>query len=158
MGNNELYKFYCNLTQLNLLNEAWQKRALARYNKILIKPHPGFDISSLLYDLKLDFEYDVIEGLIGNFLKKVDAVYCANSSGVCLEVAWLGIPLIVSKTFDTFNLNPLLGLHGLKFVANASQLSEELEEPRIVEIPEDYFFFDQRLESWRDLLEFDLLD
>ena len=42
--------------QLNLLNEAWQKRALARYNKILIKPHPGFDISSLLYDLKLDFE------------------------------------------------------------------------------------------------------
>ena len=139
--------------QLKLLEDAWHEGALEKYKKILIKPHLAFAIDPILKNLNLKFEYEVISGAISNYWKTVDVVYCANSSGACLEPAWLGIPLIITKPVDTINLNPLLGFDGLKFVTDASQLAKELEQPRVMEIPDDYFFLDENLESWKRLLQ-----
>jgi|TARA_B100000315_G_C14582297_1_gene591131 surface carbohydrate biosynthesis protein (TIGR04326 family) len=139
--------------QLELLKNAWHEGALEKYKKILIKPHPGFAVGSILEDLNPEFDYEVISGIISSYWNKVDVVYCANSSGASLEAAWLGIPLIITLAVNAINLNPMFEFEGIKFVADVSQLVEELEQPRIVEIPDDYFFMDEELKSWKRLLE-----
>ena len=51
------------------------------------------------------------------------------------------------------NLNPLFGFNDARFVSDASQLIKALEKPYITEIPEDYFFLDENLESWKKILK-----
>jgi surface carbohydrate biosynthesis protein (TIGR04326 family) len=140
-------------SQLKLLHEASQQRGLEKYKRILIKPHQGFALDLTLAKLAPEFNYDVVTGSVSDYWSRVDVVYCANSSGASLEAAWLGIPLIVTSAIDSMNLNPLFGFKGLNFVANASQLMEALEKPDTTEIPDDYFFLDEKLKSWRRILE-----
>ena len=84
---------------------------------------------------------------------QVDVVYCPNSPGVSLEVAYLGLPIIIPSPVNSLNMNPLYGLPGIEFISNSDELVEKLDNPSPIDIPEDYFFFDRDLSRWRDFLE-----
>ena len=138
--------------QLKLLQEVSQQGGLEKYENILIKPHPGLALDSTLNKLNPDFDYEVVSGAISDYWSRANVVYCANSSGASLEAAWLGIPLIITSAIDSMNLNPLFGIKGLNFVGGAMQLMRVLEQPRTVDIPDDYFFLDENLKSWKEIL------
>ena len=139
--------------QLEFLNEAFHKGGLKKYEKILIKPHPGLNFTFVLANIKLVFDYDLIFGDINDYWDEVDVAYCANSTGASLEAAWLGVPVIITSAIDSMNLNPLFGFKGVEFIEKTSRLIEALEKPNIVKIPGDYFFLDENLKSWKKLLE-----
>ena len=83
----------------------------------------------------------------------IDVVYCPNPSSIGVETAWLGVPVIIPSSVNALNLNPLYGLPGLKVVTNSDMLVEKLNNPSLLSIPKDYFFFDPDLIRWKKFLE-----
>lgn len=140
-------------SQLKFLHEAFHQDGLKKYEKVLIKPHPGLDLGFILGNIKPEFNYDLIFGNISDYWNEVDVAYCANSTGASLEAAWLGIPVIITSAIDSMNLNPLFGFKDVEFIEKTSRLIEALEKPDMIEIPDDYFFLDEGLESWKKILE-----
>ncbi len=87
-------------------------------------------------------------------IEKADVVYCANSTGASLEAAWLGVPLIILAAMDSMNLNPLFGFPDQSFVKDCTELLSALENPKPIDMPKDYFFLDEDLHSWKNLLRY----
>ena len=138
--------------QIQLLKHANEKRGLEKYKEVWIKPHPGLPLDNILKELKLDFKFTLITDPIIELMESADVVYCSNSSGTSLEAAWLGVPLIILAASDSMNLNPLFGFPDQHFVKNCPDLILNLENPKTVDISKDYFFLDENLKSWDEIL------
>ena len=139
--------------QLKLLKQAAAKGGLEKYNEVWIKPHPGLVLDGILRELDLNFKFTIFNRPIIELMKETDVVYCSNSTGTSLEAAWLGVPLVILAAKDSMNLNPLFGFSGLHFVKDYSDLIYTLNNPKVVQIPKDYFFLDENLNSWKDILQ-----
>jgi surface carbohydrate biosynthesis protein (TIGR04326 family) len=139
--------------QIQLLEQANKQRGLEKYDQVWIKPHPGLTLDPILKDLKPDFKFTVVTRPIIELMEQADVVYCANSTGASLEAAWLGVPLIILAAMDSMNLNPLFGFPGQSFVKDCPELCLALENPKPVDMPEDYFFLDENLKSWDEILK-----
>jgi surface carbohydrate biosynthesis protein (TIGR04326 family) len=140
--------------QIQLLKQADEKGGLGKYREIWIKPHPGLIIENILKELKPNFKFALVTSPIIELIEQSDVVYCSNSTGTSLEAAWLGVPLIILAAKDSMNLNPLFGFPSQTFVKDTNDLILELENPKRIEIPEDYFFLDEDLHSWKNLLKY----
>jgi surface carbohydrate biosynthesis protein (TIGR04326 family) len=139
--------------QIYLLNQADKLGGLEKYDQVWIKAHPGLALDPILKDLKPNFKFTIVTSSIIELMEKADAVYCANSTGASLEAAWLGVPLIILAAMDSMNLNPLFGFPGQSFVKDCTELLLALDKPKLIEMPEDYFFLDENLASWKKILE-----
>jgi surface carbohydrate biosynthesis protein (TIGR04326 family) len=139
--------------QIQLLEQANEQGVLGKYDEIWIKQHPGLPLDFILKDLKPNFKFTMVTRPIIELMEQADVVYCANSTGASLEAAWLGVPLIILAAMDSMNLNPLFGFPGQSFVKDCSGLLSALENPRPIEMPKDYFFLDEDLKSWKEILE-----
>ena len=139
--------------QLDLLNEANAFGGLTSYSRVLIKPHPDLPIEKILREIKPGFKYEVVNQSLSELRSQTDVVYCANSTTVCVEAAWLGFPVIISSPINAMNLNPLFGFPGLNFISNPEMLSKELQNPVPVNIPEEYFYLDEDLTRWKKLIQ-----
>jgi surface carbohydrate biosynthesis protein (TIGR04326 family) len=140
--------------QIELLKQADEQGGLEKYDQVWIKPHPGLALDPILKDLKPNFKFTTETRPIVELMEQADVVYCANSTGASLEAAWLGVPLIVLAAMDSMNLNPLFGFPDQSFVKDCAGLLSALESPKMVEMPEDYFFLDENLHSWKNLLKY----
>ncbi len=136
-----------------MLVEAAQKSGLDKYAKVIIKPHPAFPLNDFLKNYDLPFSYTLSNESLDSLWPSVDVVYCPNPSSICVEAAWLGVPVIIPSSVNALNLNPLYGLPRLKEVKNSAMLVEKLSNPSLVSIPKDYFFFDQDLTRWKKFLK-----
>jgi surface carbohydrate biosynthesis protein (TIGR04326 family) len=139
--------------QIQLLKQADEQGGLEKYDQVWIKPHPGLTLDPILKDLKPNFKFTLATRPIIELMEQTDVVYCANSTGASLEAAWLGVPLIILAAMDSMNLNPLFGFPDQSFVKDCSELLSALENPQPIEIPKDYFFLDENLKSWKEILE-----
>ena len=138
--------------QIQLLEQADEQGGLEKYDQVWIKPHPVMTLDPILKDLKPNFKFNIVTRPIIELMEKTDVVYCANSTGASLEVAWLGVPLIILAAMDSMNLNPLYDFPGQSFVKDCAGLLLALENPRSIEMPKDYFFLDEELKSWEKIL------
>ena len=138
--------------QIQLLEQADEQGGLEQYDQVWIKPHPGLTLDPILKDLKPNFKFNIVTRPIIELMEKTDVVYCANSTGASLEAAWLGVPLIIIAAMDSMNLNPLFGFPGQSFIKDCAGLLSALENPKSVEMPKDYFFLDENLKSWGEIL------
>ena len=139
--------------QIQLLKQVDEQGGLEKYDQVLIKPHPGLALDPILKDLKPNFKFNLASRPIIELMEQTDVVYCANSTGASLEAAWLGVPLIILAAMDSMNLNPLFGFPDQSFIKDCAGLLSALENPRPIEMPEDYFFLDEDLHSWKNLLK-----
>ena len=136
-----------------MLADAGRQGGLDKYDEVIIKQHPGYPLKNFLTDFNPPFSFSVVDENLNTLWSRVDVVYCPNSPGVSLEVAYLGLPIIIPSPVNSLNMNPLYGLPGIEFISNSDELVEKLDNPSPIDIPEDYFFFDQNLSRWRDFLE-----
>ncbi len=141
-----------NLFQLSMLNEAAISGGLELYEKIVVKPHPAHLLERDLRAIKLHFNYTLESRSLTKLFPETDVVYCTNPSGVSLEVAWLGLPLILAGVTNAFNYNLFLGHSGVTFVTHAEELVKQLKEPQRIPITDEYFNFHNKLKLWRKLL------
>jgi surface carbohydrate biosynthesis protein (TIGR04326 family) len=140
--------------QIQLLRQAYEQGGLEKYDQVWIKPHPGLTLDPILKDLKPNFKFTIVTRPIIELMEQADVVYCSNSTGASLETAWLGVPLIILAAMDSMNLNPLFGFPDQSFVKDCAELLSALEKPQPIEMPEDYFFLDEDLKSWKEILGF----
>jgi surface carbohydrate biosynthesis protein (TIGR04326 family) len=140
------------LFQIRLLKQADKEGGLGRYDEVWIKPHPGLNLEPILNNIKPNFKFTIVARPIIELMGQADVVYCANSTGASLEAAWLGVPLIILAAIDSMNLNPLFGFPGQSFVKDCPGLLSALENPKPVEMSKDYFYLDENLKSWENLV------
>jgi surface carbohydrate biosynthesis protein (TIGR04326 family) len=107
-----------------------------------------------LKELKPDFKFTIDTRPIIELMESADVVYCSNSTSASLDAAWLGVPLIILAALDSMNLNPLFGFPRQSFVKDCAGLILALENPQTMEMPEDYFFLDEDLHSWKKLASY----
>ena len=138
--------------QIQLLNQADEKGGLEKYDEVCIKPHPGLMLDSLLKDFKHKIKFNIVNRPILELIEESDVAYCSNSTGVSLEAAWIGIPLIILAGKDSMNLNPFFGFSNQAFIKDCAGLLSALENPQSIDIPKDYFFLDETLKSWKKIL------
>ena len=139
--------------QLKLLDQAASIGGLREYDRVLIKAHPGRPVGTLLTDLKPYFKYEIVDKPLKKLLSAVDVVYCVNSTGVSLEIAWRGCPLIIAGAINSLNHCPLSEMADIKFATNSKTLCEQLKNPSMVEIPQESLFLDEELKYWKELLK-----
>jgi surface carbohydrate biosynthesis protein (TIGR04326 family) len=139
--------------QIQLLVQADEQGGLEKYDQVWIKPHPGLTLDPILKDLKPNFKFTIGTRPIIELMEQTDVVYCANSTGASLEAAWLGVPLIILAAMDSMNLNPLFGFPDQSFVKDCDELLAALKNPKPIEMRKDYFFLDEDLKSWKEILE-----
>lgn len=141
--------------QLKLLNQAAKNGGLKTFDKILIKCHPASptDASEYLEGVKSYFKYLIINKPLKELFSLADVVYCGNSTGAALEVAWQGIPLIITGAVNSFNRCPLSEVSEIKYVINSEMLCEQLKNPCSIQLSNEYFFFDDGLKCWSELLQ-----
>jgi surface carbohydrate biosynthesis protein (TIGR04326 family) len=139
--------------QIQLLKQANEKGGLEKYKKVCIKPHPGLSLENILKELNPSFKFTIAHSHINELMEHADVVYCSNSTGTSLEAAWLGVPLILLAARDSMNLNPLFGFPKQTFIKNSVDLISALENPKTIDMPKDYFFLDEELLSWKNLLK-----
>ena len=138
--------------QLSLLIKADIIGGLKKYEKVTFKPHPDLPVDEILATLKPSFDYTVTSQPLRELLFLADVGYFANSTSGSIEAAYLGIPLIVAGPADNLNLNPLYGSTSVNYVTNSKMLCEELESPTRINIPDDYFYLDNKMTLWKKLL------
>lgn len=140
--------------QLRLLNEVAEADGLRSYSNIIIKSHPGLPLEDILGEIKPKFNFSVARAPLSEILMTADVMFCSNTTGVSLEAAYLGVPVIIMAPTNSLNQNPVFGMQEVRFVDNGNVLAEQLiSPPRPLEIGEDYFFLDENLSSWKNLLK-----
>jgi surface carbohydrate biosynthesis protein (TIGR04326 family) len=141
-----------NQFQFQLLQEA-AAAGLQYYSQIWVKPHPAGSPDALKPVYESGIKFSIKDQPLSELWSDVNVVYGAHSTGASWEASWYGIPAIATGALNSLNLNPLTGLPGFSFVTNGREFCEQLKNPQLVEIPEDYFFLDENLKLWKELLE-----
>lgn len=138
--------------QLELLARAGARGGLSTYSRVSIKPHPFCPVDDVLAELSLTLQPTIVEGSLDKLFGDVDVVYCASSTSAAAEVAWFGLPLILSGAVRGMNLNPFKGVDGVRFAETTLELVTQLQEPPRVDVSPDYFQLDPDLPLWRAAL------
>ena len=141
-----------NQLQFKLLKEASSMGGLHNYKQIWVKPHPGLSPDGMKPAYESNIDFLIKDQPLSTLWPEVDVVFGAHSTGASWEASWYGIYAIAVGALDSLNLNPLAGLPGFHFVTNGPELSEQLKNPQLAEIPEDYFFLNEDLKLWKEQL------
>jgi surface carbohydrate biosynthesis protein (TIGR04326 family) len=141
------------ISQLTLLAEAGKLGGLKKYKRILIKSHPFLPINKYLNTLKFTFEFSIVSQPVAELWPIADVAYCANSSVVSLEAAYLGMPLIIMGATNNLNFNSLAWMLSVKYMVDPYMLCEALNNPQSLSIPEDILTFSETLCLWKKLLQ-----
>jgi surface carbohydrate biosynthesis protein (TIGR04326 family) len=140
------------LGQLALLAEAADGGALARYRRVLVKPHPFCPVEPLPRGGKSTAPWEIVDEAIGPLLAKADAAFVANSTSAVVEALYLGVPTAVCAPEDDMNLSPAFGWPGVPMVSTAAGLAAFLRAPTAAPWPADYWIVEEALPRWRKLL------
>ena len=81
-----------------MLADAGRQGGLDKYDNVIIKLHPGYPLKKFLTDFNPPFPYSLVDEGLNALWSQVDVVYCPNSPGVSLEVAYLGLPIIIPSS------------------------------------------------------------
>lgn len=139
--------------QLELLSKADQYGGLSRYSEIMVKPHPFCPLEAELNDLQLSVPVRIEKRMLAELFTEVDSVYAANSTSAAIEVAWVGLPLILCLPYEAINFNPLRDVEGVTFVGTPEQLARELSDPARINLPPDMYLFNENAAKWRALFD-----
>ncbi len=143
------------LEQLIMLRDAYGAMR-ERVKRIWIKPHPFFDVGSILKSLQGFPEYEIKYGNINEYLYRVEWVFVANSSSVLFESIVSGKKTITFNTLSQVNLAAVTENELLRTVTNATGLSSAVKgfdtEGETSESA-DFLNLDSDFKQWKQLLQ-----
>jgi len=131
---------------LNILEKSLQ--GLNFFIKIFFKPHP----TSVRFELKTNFNLNIVKSDLKSILKKTDLVLCGGNSSASLDVIYFGLPLAVLIDDISLNISPLNNVAEQYFVKNEKELKAYikqifyLKKIRIKKI--NYFYLDKDIPLW----------
>ena len=141
-----------NIFLIKLLNTAFVNYLSNKEVKILIKPHPSCSIDDIIRRHAPDLSAEFTHKSLTEIWPEVDWIFSANNTTCGLEAVILGLPVIIAHDPDNFNINPLRGYSGVRFIKSAQDLLKALNAKEQIMIPENYFYLNEDLKNWRLLL------
>jgi surface carbohydrate biosynthesis protein (TIGR04326 family) len=138
--------------QLKLLAAVAERGALAKYRRVLIKPHPFCAVESLAEEYGLPLRGEIVTDPLSTLLPQANAAFVANSTSALAEALYLGVPTAVCTPTNEMNLSPAFGCPGVPMVSTAEALEAFLRSPASVPWPADFLLVDPSLPRWRRLL------
>jgi surface carbohydrate biosynthesis protein (TIGR04326 family) len=119
---------------------------------ILVKPHPANPIKKSDYPL---INFSVITKSLHEILDQCDLVYGANPTSANLDAYIAGLRIIIHLDGESLNLSPLRGVKEVSFVSDYKELTIALKNSIVVEneSANDFFWLDNRLPKWRNIIE-----
>lgn len=138
--------------QLNLLIEADKLGGLKGYSKIIIKPHPSVSVKKILEEVQLSIPHVITQNSLFTLWENSDVVFTSNSTSVSLEAYYIGLPLIITGTFENLNINSMFGIDNISFVLTVEDLCKSLKFPKkISQEKSHYFNLDPSLPKWTSI-------
>lgn len=134
--------------QIDLLRSA-NPKVLERYEEIRIKAHPFNDISKKIALSSLPPQAHWVSDTADSLIQWADVSMVPNSSTIGLEVAWRGGYVLVCHFPQHLNLSPLISALEIAFVSNQIACTEQLDDPRRLCLPPDFFCFNLDYPQWR---------
>jgi surface carbohydrate biosynthesis protein (TIGR04326 family) len=119
-----------------------------------IKPHPYHMIDVGNYpSLKLH----LITNDLASVLKNYHIAYSSNNTSAAVDSYVAGLNIVITLDSRHFNLSPLMGQHGVKFVNSAYEFVSWINENQFenfnnIKQKNDFFFLNPELPNWRKLL------
>lgn len=122
--------------------------------KITIKPHPYLAVEKWLEKLPAFLEKKIVvsESPLPMLLHNRPFVWASNSTSSSVEVAIMGLPLMVMAPENSFDLCPIQNVPDLMRTACVEDVKKYLANPCSIFLPQGYLNLDTSLESWRELL------
>jgi surface carbohydrate biosynthesis protein (TIGR04326 family) len=119
---------------------------------LTIKPHPVSDIYQSQYPyIHFEVTNEPIQSLVGQF----DMALASNTTSAALDVLLSGLPVAVYMDGTDFNHSPLKNILNISFVTNSQELNSFLYTESAqskTPCPDDFFWFDDNLERWTNLI------
>ena len=119
---------------------------------IVVKSHPFCSVDSTLAALGLQHAVTLTDENLSSLLEGAGAVFCSNATSAAIEAAYAGINTIVWLPSDGMNASPLLGVKGVSFVSTGEALVKAIGSGSASDIDPNYFYVDQTLPFWSELL------
>jgi len=125
--------------------------ALPSDSKVVFKPHPALGIGA--YTL-LGADISIFDGSISDALSDCNVVFAGPITSASVDAYCSHIPVVQMLNPDSFNMSPLVGLPGIKFVSTSNDLPKAIMESAksVHEDTSQYFFLDNELPRWRSLV------
>ncbi len=122
-----------------------------------LKPHPARKIDLQDYSLIVAEQTNVN---LCELFEKHDVMLTSASSSAAVDAYCAKLPVIQVLDGSMLNTSPLRGMPGVAYVENAAQLANQLirirNNPPGVTPEEDYFYLDEALPRWRQLLNLEI--
>jgi surface carbohydrate biosynthesis protein (TIGR04326 family) len=137
--------------QLELLSEAM--RYVDDKIEFVVKPHPACPI--------IDAEYPELDMVITNdaisvLIQQYSLVYASNTTSAAVDAYCAGKVVITALNPKGLNMSPLKGEKEVYFVGNPKELALLLSDfdafHKAENYVRDYFYLDQQLPRWKELL------
>lgn len=138
--------------QFDLLAQAERLGALDQYASVSIKAHPFCGVDAMLEQVPFIQTPCLVNEPLQNLLERVDVVFSASATSASVEVAWMGLPLILLGAAAGLNLSPFQAAEGVRFVVTAAELATQLRDPVRIQLDHSYFVFAAGLPRWVALL------
>ena len=147
------YMYINTQKQMQLLYKS--RLYLPKRLRILVKPHPNCPINLEDYP---ELEIELTNASIQDLLQGCTVVFSSSQTSAAVDAYCAGVPVISAADPDTFNLSPLRGVSGVKFVSDSTSLVKALNsfissDTQLVNNYEYFFTLDNNLPRWRSLLK-----
>jgi len=139
--------------QLKMLGEALHLTESNKFNNIIIKPHPFFDVTALLKKYLYNIKYEVTNEPLESLWNKANTVYVSNMTSAAIESLIIGLPTIIYLDNKTINLSPALDFEGAMFATSKEIFNYYLNYPVIPNNNNNYLLIDKDLKRWKDFLD-----
>jgi surface carbohydrate biosynthesis protein (TIGR04326 family) len=128
-----------NVEMLNLVHKLTSEyNHMTHVSELIFKPHHFFPIEDAIDALKWNVPISIEKGSLDQAMARSDQAVCIFSTSAAVEVAYCGIPLVLSAPRDEMNINPMLGMDGVYFVSDTSELAKRLMDTNDSQIDGDF--------------------
>jgi len=119
--------------------------------KYFFKPHPAYPLNTEKFPT---LSLHITEANFTELFDVCDVVFTSNITSASVDAYYSGIHVIQMLDGFSFNMSPLRGLKGGEYVRNPNELIKSLNNYKIREHmgPEPYFYLDDELPRWNELL------
>lgn len=136
--------------QMMLLIEAASLK-LPPNTEYILKPHPGHLIDAREYS-----NMSIITSTlpVSELFADCDVVFASNITSAAVDAYCYGLPVVQVLDANAFNLSPLRGLAGVRYVTNSEELTSALTNLSCSDWEGDkpFFCIDPQLIRWQKLL------
>jgi surface carbohydrate biosynthesis protein (TIGR04326 family) len=119
---------------------------------VTVKPHPACQVNESDFP---NLEFNVVDKPLADIMGDFDLAFSGNTTSGGLDAFLAGLATIVFIDDEEFNHSPLRDVDGVKFVANATELSLVMKNSKS-KAPQpsvsDFFWLDIQFPRWRKAL------